>query len=201
MLALRLGPALRDEVLGREEVRVTLARATLIGACLLLAGCGPAPREPGAVEVTLRSSALPVPEPRAIASPRASTQARVDAAPISWSTDPVSAEKEAKRSRRPLLVFVGASWSTPSLMMERRVFTSPEVRRAARPYLTARVDATDDPAAASDYWLPRLGVSGVPSVVLVDGRTDRRHVIPGLVEPAELAERLNDFLRSSSSGE
>ncbi|MBL9028725.1 MAG: thioredoxin family protein [Myxococcales bacterium] len=166
----------------------------LVGACLASSACAPASGGSDPVEVTLGSAGQAVDPPRSIDAPRAEPAERDDAPAITWAPDPAEAEREALRLQRPLLVFVGASWSTASLEMERTVLTSAAVRRAARPYLATRVDATDDPAAAAEYWLQRLDVAGVPSVVLVDATGKRRDVIVGFVPAPELTSRLNDFI-------
>ncbi len=166
----------------------------LVGACLASSACAPASGGSDPVEVTLAATGQAVAAPRSIDVPRSKPDERDDAPAIAWAPDPAEAEREALRLQRPLLVFVGASWSTASLEMERTVFTSAAVRRAARPYLATRVDATDDPAAAAEYWLQRLDVAGVPSVVLVDATGKRRDVVVGFVAAAELTSRLNDFI-------
>lgn len=176
---------------------MTTARALAACAALLL-GCGGSStggQTPVVVELRSDGEApSAVPPAKLDPSPARNDQTEQAAAPVAWAASPEDALARARREGRPLLVFVRAEWSTAALTMERHVLLSPAVQRAAKPFVAARLDATDDTSSAAGYWLQTLGVVAVPAVVLVAPSGSRREVIDGFVEAEELTRRLNEFL-------
>jgi 2,3-bisphosphoglycerate-independent phosphoglycerate mutase len=73
-------------------------------------------------------------------------------------------EAEARRTGRLVLVDVGADWCPPCIAMKHDVWSDPEVgRRVAASYVPLLVDADRD-----DVVSPRYGVSGIPTVLILD---------------------------------
>ncbi len=113
---------------------------------------------------------------------------------IRWEASPERARERANTERRPLLLFFRADWSAASVQMERGVLADDVVARAARVFVAARVDATDEKATSAEYWLQATGVIGVPAIVLIEPGTGRKDILEGQVEAEELTERLNAFV-------
>lgn len=92
---------------------------------------------------------------------------RPEPAAIVWETHVPTAIERARREDRALLVFLRAGWSVPSREMARDVWTDPRVRRAVRSVIPLEVDVTEA-SAEDDELVARLGVEGVPAVILLD---------------------------------
>ena len=91
---------------------------------------------------------------------------------VAWRTDFDAALDEAKREGRLVLVDIGADWCPPCIAMKHDVWSDAEVgRRVARAYVPVLIDADHD-----DVVSPRYGVSGIPTVLVLDadGRVLRR---------------------------
>ena len=193
MRSLRHGSPLRDEVLRREkEVAALVAWVLLTGLLIpgLACGGGPGPQQPTEVVIAPDGSAPPAQARRIDAPPQ--TSSGDSSAPLVWAESPEAARALATHAKKPMLVFVRAEWSTAALEMEREVLDDPVVERAARPYVLARLDATEE-KEQTYYWLNALGVKSVPAVALVDS-SGRREVIDGLVTAEELSRKLNEFV-------
>lgn len=163
---------------------------------MVLVGCAGAP-DPAAptappTEVVIAAD-RPAETPRA-RRVEASGHAASSESPTAlvWAESIEAARALASHAKKPLLVFVRAEWSTAALEMERGILDDPAFERAARPYVLARIDATEE-KEQTYYWLSTLGVNGVPSVALVDA-SGRREVIDGLVSAEELTRKLNEFV-------
>lgn len=83
-----------------------------------------------------------------------------------WTED---VRRRAAADGRPALVFVCAWWLVACAHLERDVMTSIPVRRAAEPFVAARLDLSG--ATPLDDGARRaLGAEHVPALVLVDPR-------------------------------
>jgi thiol:disulfide interchange protein len=148
-------------------------------ACSFL-GCGAPSSDPAVPVVDVAPEGKPVvltadPAPAPTPAPEA------PAPPIEWMRSFEDATREALTTRRPLLVYCHADWNGMSLEMERDIWADERVRRAARATVTAALDLSDARAANANGTLARLGVSHVPTTLLLasDGRELWR--IEGLV--------------------
>lgn len=91
---------------------------------------------------------------------------------VAWRTDFEAALAEARREGRLVLVDIGADWCPPCIAMKHEVWSDAEVgRRVEQSYVPLLVDADRD-----DVVSPRYGVSGIPTVLVLDadGRLIRR---------------------------
>ncbi len=115
------------------------------------------------------------------------------AAPIAWETSEPAARERARRSGRPLIVWVRADWAVAALEMERTSWADPRVAAAARPFVALRLDVSEAEGDAERY-AERYQVTGLPTTVLVDARGVR---VAGLVGYQD-GERLASALRAAA---
>ena len=91
---------------------------------------------------------------------------------IAWRTDLDAALGEARRTQKQVLVDFSADWCPPCITMKHDVWPDPGVERAlTRSYVAVLIDADRDGPV-----LDRYGVSGIPTVLVLDdkGRVVRR---------------------------
>lgn len=105
-----------------------------------------------------------------------------DAPPIEWRDDP------PVLSAGPVLLWIRADWDPTSVLLERELWSRPDVRSALRGWGTYRVDVTEA-SPATEHLLARYAVARVPVVlVLRDGREEAR--LEGAFDVASLLEHL-----------
>ena len=153
--------------------------ASTIGAC---AGPAAAP-----APVVIRATAGAPPSRSEPAAP-ASDKER-DEAPLAWERSEPEARQRAVREQRPMIVFLRADWSAASLELERAVWTDPAVRRAARRFVSVRIDVTDTQADA-EYWSQRYSARGIPTTVVVDAEGKTVTTLHGAFPIEELLRAL-----------
>ncbi len=82
---------------------------------------------------------------------------------IGWSKSFATAESEAKRLGRPLLIHFYADWCTPCRRMDRDVLNSPELGvQLKRSFVGVKVNADNNPDV-----LERFGVRSLPADVVI----------------------------------
>lgn len=81
--------------------------------------------------------------------------------PEGWSEDFASAQREAVRSNKKLLVAFSMPGCPPCRMMERSVLPAPPVKEALTGYVAVHVDATRNGNLAE-----RMGVAGTPTYIV-----------------------------------
>ena len=162
---------------------------------LALAACGAQVRT---TEVELGADARPstnepptVEASRTTDIPTASDLALPEVRFVSWGDDVVD---RAKRSGRPVLLVVCAAWAARCVGLGRDLFAQEDVRRMARSYLPAWLDATET-SPEMDERVRGLRLSGFPAIVLIDPREDNRRALPASISAAELATELETFSR------
>lgn len=108
---------------------------------------------------------------------------------IDWRTDVAGAEREAARSRRPLLIFFSADWCMPCKEMLATSFADAAVvDLVARRFVPLFVDVTDEDAPATAAG-KRFGVRAVPTLLVLRGSAERLRR-ERLLPPAELRAAL-----------
>ncbi len=142
-----------------------------LAALLLLAACTPERSAPPTVVIP---AADPLPVLRTEPTPAASATASAprEAPPIAWLGSEPDARDRARRLGLPLLVFARAEWDAAGLEMERKVWTDPRVRAAARPFVALRLDMTNTEGDAQLYH-DRYELKGLPTVILFDASRRR----------------------------
>ncbi len=180
---------------GAARLRARVARAASV---FLLIGCTHAGAS--VVDLDLGSpSPGPAEDPPRVAMEAASTlvarpPSSSDAAPIAfvpWSDDVL---ERAHRARRPILLVVCAAWAARCQGIERDLLDDPAVRRMARAYVPAWLDATDT-SADMDARVRSLHVTGFPAIVLIDARDDAHASFPASLSALDLARELDTFAR------
>ncbi|HSC86607.1 MAG TPA: cytochrome c biogenesis protein CcdA [Polyangiaceae bacterium] len=88
---------------------------------------------------------------------------------LTWSqTSFDSARTSALEQGRPLLVDFTASWCGACKELEKHTFSDQQVHQEAGRFVAVRVDATDDEDPGVRSLMTRLGVVGLPTVLLFD---------------------------------
>ncbi|MFI5378753.1 MAG: thioredoxin family protein [Tepidisphaerales bacterium] len=87
---------------------------------------------------------------------------------IPWRTNFDAALAESKQSGKPVLLDFSASWCPPCQVMKRETWPSAKVREAVTAgYIPVFVDVD---AAGSRAISARYGISGIPSILIVDAQ-------------------------------
>jgi thiol:disulfide interchange protein DsbD len=174
---------------GCEEEEVTFGRAaqglalTLLGAC-----ASPAePRDPRAVDDIAFFGIGSVESPRADAR-----AAPPSVRELRWVQDLTTAQVAARVERRKMLVWFHANWSAASLVLEREVWTRPEVREAARPLVPLRLDVSAS-RPENDGLMAIFSVDSVPAVLVLDYTGRELGRVQGVLEAASILALLRSL--------
>ncbi len=116
--------------------------------------------------------------------------ARPALAPGTPIPEPIaSALNEAREARKLVFVDFYAEWCAPCKTIEGKILPDSRVQEALEGFVFVRVDADADRGAGE-----RFGVFGMPTLLVLDEQGDERFRHIGLIEPADLAEKLLDAL-------
>jgi thiol-disulfide isomerase/thioredoxin len=95
-----------------------------------------------------------------------------------WLTDLDAAKAQGVKENKPVLVdFTGSDWCPPCKQLHKVVFESPEFAAVASKYVLVELDyphaKQQDPAlkAKNTELSQRFGITGFPTVLLLDART------------------------------
>lgn len=104
-----------------------------------------------------------------LADLRDRARAHAPLAPIDWVHDDFDgALKRARTQRKPLLVFVNASWDTATNMYRHENFERPEAHMLlAESFVALDIDVSDDDIPAVNKLKERLKIIGVPTLLFV----------------------------------
>jgi thiol:disulfide interchange protein DsbD len=118
---------------------------------------------------------------------------------IEWIPYDQSIIAQAAAEKRPVILEFYADWCAPCRIMEREVFTDPEVIKLSRNFVTVRADLTRA-QPYHDQLMDRYQIRGIPLVVFInsDGKEVERLRIVGLVNRTQFAEKLKEFLKIST---
>jgi thiol:disulfide interchange protein DsbD len=109
---------------------------------------------------------------------------------------------KAAQERKPVILEFFAEWCRPCLIMERNVFTDPEVIELSRNFVNIRVDLTNT-KPFHDELLKKYGIRGIPAAIFInsEGIQEKLLRIEGYVGKREFIKRMRDLLnRSPSTG-
>lgn len=104
----------------------------------------------------------------------------------------------AHAARRPVILDFYADWCESCVSMDKRVFSSPEVRADLRNFILLRADLTEN-SAADEALLKRFNVVAPPTVLFFSpaGKENNLQRIVGEVDAIQFINRLNDFKSAS----
>jgi thiol:disulfide interchange protein len=109
--------------------------------------------------------------------------------PIAWETSEPDAKAKAKRSGRPMIVYLRAAWAVASIQMENEVWSDARVIRAGRRFVPLMIDVTAAEGDAELYAV-RYAIPTVPATVVLDSSGARVALLPGLVKVEALLSAL-----------
>jgi thiol:disulfide interchange protein DsbD len=109
--------------------------------------------------------------------------------PIPWRPFSEDALTRAIADAKPVLIDFEADWCLPCREMDRTTFRDPAVVRAAEPFVTLRVDATEDDDEVKAV-LARFRVPGVPTYVVLGPNGVERLRLSGFVSADEMVRAL-----------
>lgn len=109
--------------------------------------------------------------------------------PIEWRTDYAEAYDEARELSRPVLMDFTAAWCGACGELDRETFSDRRVADEAELFVPIRVDATRNDAA-SEAFMARFEVRGLPTVLVIDESGEVRARITEFVPPERMLEAL-----------
>lgn len=86
---------------------------------------------------------------------------RAEAANITWRESLSKAQSEAKKSRKPVLIYVSATWCAPCKIMAKTTFKDPRVVGESKKWVMVDTDFDKQPKVIAKYKL-----EGAPVILL-----------------------------------
>jgi thiol:disulfide interchange protein DsbD len=104
-------------------------------------------------------------------------------------------------NEKPVIMDFGADWCGPCRVMEREVFTDPEIMKLSRHFELLRVDLTRIHPDQKKI-LEKYGVKGVPTVIFLnrEGAELKRLRIECMVDSTEFLKRMRAVLEPKKGG-
>ena len=121
------------------------------------------------------------------------------ASQIEWIPYDQSVIAQATEAKRSVVLEFYADWCAPCRIMERDVFTDPEIIKLSRKFVTVRADVTKVQPFHHEL-MDRYQIHGIPTVVFInsEGKEVERLRVVGLVDRAEFVDRLKEFHKIST---
>ena len=117
---------------------------------------------------------------------------------IEWRPYDESILAKAVEEKKPVIIDFYADWCRPCVVMEKEVFTDPEVVKLSRNVITMRLDLTNV-KSFHDEVMRRYEIRGIPTAVFIDGQgvEERSLRAVGAVDKSEFLKRLRLLLEKS----
>jgi thiol:disulfide interchange protein DsbD len=114
---------------------------------------------------------------------------------IEWIPYDQAILTKAGEEGKPVILEFFAEWCAPCRVMERDVFTDPEVVKLSKNFIAVRVDLTNV-KAFHDELLRRYQIRGIPAAILINrnGAEERDLRIEGYVDKNEFIIRMRGLL-------
>ena len=112
---------------------------------------------------------------------------------IAWMGSLDEARVRAADEHKPMIVFIRAAWSRPSVVMETTIWHDSRVLAEAQRFVALRVDLTSNYGAPIPDTLKDYDVKEVPTTLIVssDGKILGRFAL-GKARPAQVAAAMRD---------
>jgi thiol:disulfide interchange protein DsbD len=119
---------------------------------------------------------------------------------IEWIPYDQAVLSKAGEVGKPVILEFYAEWCAPCHMMERDVFTDPEVVRLSKDFVAVRVDLTSV-KPFHDELLRKYGIRGIPAAILINsnGIEERDLRIEGYVGKDEFLKRIGRLLQKQEA--
>ncbi len=112
---------------------------------------------------------------------------------ISWTSSLDEARQRAADEHKPMILFVRAAWSQPSVIMDTTIWHDARVLAEAGRFVAARVDLTSNYGAPIPDFLKEYDVKTVPMTVIISSEGKMRGRFPlGKARPADVAAAMRD---------
>jgi len=102
---------------------------------------------------------------------------------IVWQPSLAAAEKEAKRTGKPVLIVFQATWCGACRMLEREVLPRREVTEEAQKWVTVKVDVDKEQEIAGQY-----GIRNLPTTVFYRADGGRKFGFTGAPQAGEMVK-------------
>ncbi len=119
--------------------------------------------------------------------------------PTTPSTIPepiASALEEAQRTGNLILVDFYAEWCSPCKVLDNTILPHPLVKEALKAFLFLHVDTDEFPKAGEEY-----AIDAMPTMLVLDSEGRELYRFIGLMEPADLAQRLDAIVQRETQEE
>lgn len=107
---------------------------------------------------------------------------------IAWGADYTSAQEQAARSGKPLILFFTGEWCVPCRIMKRNVWADEQVTASVNSGFVPVMIDVDDPEAATVR--DRFGVGSTPTTIITDPRGETLLRAEGGMGKADFLELL-----------
>ncbi|MEM7245495.1 MAG: thioredoxin family protein [Acidobacteriota bacterium] len=117
---------------------------------------------------------------------------------IAWAADAGSAQQQAARSGKTVMLFFTGKWCSPCQIMKRQVWADPEVAAVVNEHLVAVMVDVDEPAKAP--IVSRYGIGATPVTLLTDPEGNALAWRVGKIGKAEFLDLLDERTGSTNDG-
>jgi protein disulfide-isomerase len=107
---------------------------------------------------------------------------------VTWAKDYASAQQQATRTGKPIIVFFTGKWWSPCRIMKRNVWADSEVESKVNAGFAAVTVDVDDPQASD--LVRRYRVGATPNTVITDPKGNVLQQVQGGIDRAHFLEMI-----------
>ena len=104
---------------------------------------------------------------------------------IAWEESFEAAMQRAKAEGKPLMVDVYATWCGPCKLMDKEVYTDPDVIAQSQNWVSVKIDGEKRPDVAQAY-----NVTGYPTILFVENSGKPFATVPGFEAAPQFAQSM-----------